>query len=88
MAAIFFCACILLSLTIFHRRSLETRAPWIHLVSMPNLYRGQYQVESYGGQQAEGGGGEEVLQRQTEEVAAASEKYVGEKQQKIVLNRN
>ncbi len=78
MAAVSFCASILLSLTIFHRRSLETRAPWIHLVSMPNLYRGRYQVESYGRQQEEGGGGEEVLRRQTEEVAAASEKYVGE----------
>jgi hypothetical protein len=27
-------------------RSLETRAPWIHLVPMPNLYRGEFQLKN------------------------------------------
>ena len=26
-------------------RSLETRAPWIHLVPMPNLYRGEFRID-------------------------------------------
>lgn len=25
-------------------RSLETRSPWIHLLPMPNLYRGQFRL--------------------------------------------
>eukprot|EP01034_Spumella_vulgaris_P024902 gene24902-31296_t len=55
--------------------SLSTRAPWIHLVRMPNLYRGAYQAESYG-KLLDENTSEDVRVRQREEVATASEKYV------------